>query len=552
KDYNYYKTKMLLAKKDSDEQGLLAEDQAWMDSISDLDQKINANMVFMAKMEKVLSDSDESSSSAEETIAEVAYYTSESQTSSLKPYVPTVILEKIIVDLEDEFVSILEKEKANLETIESLKSKDLDTFSSVRRLKHSGIIWKKKRSSNIFNVDLSFVSHSKLNKDVKRYSRKDLLSCNNSHIGEKSNAYDCNAAMTDSCNSRFYDSFDENNLFIFDDVNIFQICLWIIDLGCSKQMTGNRALLTNFVEKFFGTVRFSNNDFAVIAGYGDVVIGSLTIKKVYYVEGLGRNVFSVGQFCDKGLEVTFRKSTCFVRNEDGVDLLTGDRSSNLYTIALNEVASNSLACLLEKASSSQSWLWHQCLSHLNLATINNLGKKILFKLKEKRDIGVFVGYSKGSASFRIYNKLTQVLHESSKSFQEESSTSSLNDDVQQSLEEVEVPSSNIQSVSNNIVPNVDEASTSHNVFNGCLEDAYFDAIAQKKVKIAFENADLSSRVELIPLKIKCPNKVVLNFHKEFLVFSSFKGKENDRLLQNKVFKHKEEVVINNTIRIVPK
>nr|GEX07271.1 integrase, catalytic region, zinc finger, CCHC-type, peptidase aspartic, catalytic [Tanacetum cinerariifolium] len=93
---------------------------------------------------------------------------------------------------------------------------------------------------------------------------------------------------------------------------IVQIFLWIIDSGCSKHMTGNRALLMNFVEKFLGTVRFGNNDFAVIAGYGDVVIGSMSIKKVYYVEGLGHNLFSVGQFCDKGLEVSFQKSTCFV------------------------------------------------------------------------------------------------------------------------------------------------------------------------------------------------------------------------------------------------
>nr|GEZ91636.1 integrase, catalytic region, zinc finger, CCHC-type, peptidase aspartic, catalytic [Tanacetum cinerariifolium] len=227
-------------------------------------------------------------------------------------------------------------------------------------------------------------------------------------------------------------------------------------------MTGNRALLTNFVEKFLGTVRFSNNDFAMIAGYGDVVIGSMTIKKVYYVEGLGHNLFSVGQFCDKGLEVAFRKSTCFVRSKDGVDLLTGDHSLNLYTIVLNEVASNSSTCLLEKASSSQYWLWHQRLSHLNFTTINNLVKKILFKdeaiatacftqnrsfinkhfdktpyelmnkrkpdikffcvfgyrcyllsdyedvgkLKAKGDIGLFVGYLKEYDAFRIYNKRT--------------------------------------------------------------------------------------------------------------------------------------------------
>nr|GEX48439.1 protein prune homolog isoform X1 [Tanacetum cinerariifolium] len=223
------------------------------------------------------------------------------QTSSLKPYVSNVILEKIIIDLEDEVVSLLEKEKANLETIESLKSKgfessenknselenqsehdchvvekecdqvenskviapgmvklsvsqrvspifvtktscdsknvenktkrkrrkrksskqndkqvnndvsransdfihflDLDTFSNVRRPMQSSVIWKKKWSSNTSNVDLSFVSHLKLNKDVKRYSRKDLLSCNNFHLGETSSAYVCNDAMNvSSCN----------------------------------------------------------------------------------------------------------------------------------------------------------------------------------------------------------------------------------------------------------------------------------------------------------------------------------------------------------------
>nr|GEU77399.1 hypothetical protein [Tanacetum cinerariifolium] len=301
KDYNYYKTKMLLAKKDSDEQVLLAEDQAWMESTK----------------------SDESSSSVEETIAEVSYYTFESesesefktleyydnstnyglfvnndddqeifhdaiesasenfienhidsqkdydkseddhndaeekehlvdklirkfnhkiakyfekidspfqQTSSLKPYVPNVILEKIIIDLKDEVVNLLEKEKVNLETIESLKSKgfessetaiseseiqsendclvvenkcdkeenskvitpgmfklNLDTFNSVRRPKNSGVIWKKKGSSNTSNVDFAYV---------------------------------CNDAMNVSCNSKMCDLLDDNNFFIFDDESV--------------------------------------------------------------------------------------------------------------------------------------------------------------------------------------------------------------------------------------------------------------------------------------------------------------------------------------------
>nr|GFA95373.1 hypothetical protein [Tanacetum cinerariifolium] len=137
------------------------------------------------------------------------------------------------------------------------------------------------------------------------------------------------------------------------------------------------------------------------------------------------------------------------------------------------------------------------------------------KLKAKGDIGVFVGYSKESAAFRIENKRThdeaskkdledlfqdfydeyfdsskimkysttnvetsitdEVFHEISESFQGESFLSSLNDDVQQSPEEVILPQSNTQSIPINMVPNGDEASTSHNVFNERLDDAYFDA-----------------------------------------------------------------------------
>nr|GFC99179.1 hypothetical protein [Tanacetum cinerariifolium] len=82
KDYEYYKTKMLFAKKVKDEQVLLAEDQAWMESSSDSDQEINANMFFMAQIEKVLSDSEASSSSADEKISEVSYYLSESESES--------------------------------------------------------------------------------------------------------------------------------------------------------------------------------------------------------------------------------------------------------------------------------------------------------------------------------------------------------------------------------------------------------------------------------------------------------------------------------------
>nr|GFC17833.1 integrase, catalytic region, zinc finger, CCHC-type, peptidase aspartic, catalytic [Tanacetum cinerariifolium] len=94
-------------------------------------------------------------------------------------------------------------------------------------------------------------------------------------------------------------------------------------LGCFKHMTGNLKLLINFVETFMGTIKFGNDQIAPILGYGDLVQGAVTIKRVYYVEGLNHNLFSVGQFCDADLEVFFRKSTCFIRDLKGNNLLIG-------------------------------------------------------------------------------------------------------------------------------------------------------------------------------------------------------------------------------------
>ncbi|GJS23679.1 hypothetical protein Tco_0452311 [Tanacetum coccineum] len=105
--------------------------------------------------------------------------------------------------------------------------------------------------------------------------------------------------------------------------SVIQIVLWYLDSDCSKHMTRDRSQLTNFVNKFLGTVKFRNDHVTKILGYGDYQIGNVTISRVYYVEGLGHNLFSVGQFCDSNLEVAFRQHTCFIRNIEGDDLSTG-------------------------------------------------------------------------------------------------------------------------------------------------------------------------------------------------------------------------------------
>ncbi|GJX94819.1 integrase, catalytic region, zinc finger, CCHC-type containing protein [Tanacetum coccineum] len=153
---------------------------------------------------------------------------------------------------------------------------------------------------------------------------------------------------------------------------VVQIILWIIDSGCSKHMTGDRSLLKNFIEKFMGTVRFGNDNFAAITGYGDYIQGNITIGHVYYVEGLGHNLFSIGQFCDGDLEVAFRSKTYYVRNLKGDDLLTGGHESNLYTIFTSDMAASLLVCLMSKVTSTKSWLWHLRLSHHHFGTINDL------------------------------------------------------------------------------------------------------------------------------------------------------------------------------------
>nr|GEY47749.1 hypothetical protein [Tanacetum cinerariifolium] len=164
------------------------------------------------------------------------------------------------------------------------------------------------------------------------------------------------------------------------------IILFIVDSGCSKHMTRNLKLLTNFVEKFLGTVKFRNDQIAPILGYGDL----------------------------------------------GKDLLTGSRGTDLYSITLQDTSSPNPICLMARATSSQARLWHRRLSHLNFDTINLLSKndiviglpKLKFvkdhlcfygenldKMKEKGDACIFVGYSTQSRAYRIFNKRTRVLVE---------------------------------------------------------------------------------------------------------------------------------------------
>ncbi|GJV15433.1 hypothetical protein Tco_1360756, partial [Tanacetum coccineum] len=153
-------------------------------------------------------------------------------------------------------------------------------------------------------------------------------------------------------------------------------CSLIFGLRMLQAYDRNRSQLINFVHKFLGTVRFGNDQIAKIVGYDDYQMGNIKISQVYYVEGLGHNLFSVGQFCDSDIEVAFRKHTCYIRDLEGVDLLKGSRGSNLYTLSLEEMMLSYSICLLSKASNTKSWLWHRRLVPFIVKglTLNDLQK----------------------------------------------------------------------------------------------------------------------------------------------------------------------------------
>ncbi|GKA57904.1 retrovirus-related pol polyprotein from transposon TNT 1-94, partial [Tanacetum coccineum] len=181
------------------------------------------------------------------------------------------------------------------------------------------------------------------------------------------------------------------------NLNLVEIILFIVDSGCSKHMTSNLKLLTNFVEKFMGTVKFVNDQIVLILGYGDLVQGKITIKRVYYVEGLNHNLFSVGQFCDTDLEVAFRKSTCYICNLKGNDLLTSSHGTDFSKDETPEV-------LIDFLTLVQRGL------HAQVRTVRT-DKGTEFPNKTLHAYFAKEGYSTQSIAYKVFNKKTRVLVE---------------------------------------------------------------------------------------------------------------------------------------------
>nr|GEY05092.1 putative ribonuclease H-like domain-containing protein [Tanacetum cinerariifolium] len=410
KDYEYYKTKMLLAKKDKDEQVLLAEDQAWMESSSDSDQEINANMIFMAQIKKVLSDSEATLSSADEKISKVSYYLSESESESefeTLEYYDNSTNYGLFVNNDDDqeiFHDAIESASENfienhIDSQKDYDKSDVDHNDSeeknllvdklIRKFNEKTVICQKYEASEVI---ISFIKKTQVNLQLQvQRVRTD----NGTEFKNKTLA-------------KFFD-----------------------EVGITQQFSATRTPQQN------GVVERRNRSLVEAAR---TMLTFANLPLFLWAEAI--------------------TTACFIQN---CSVIHKRFDKTPYEL-INKIKTN-----------IKFFRMFGCRCYL-LNDYEDVGK-----LKAKGDIRVFIGYAKEfimkSSTTNVETSINdEVFHEIFKLFQGESFSSSLNDGVQQSPEEVILHQTNTQSISNNMIPNGDEASTSHNVFNERLEDAYFDAI----------------------------------------------------------------------------
>ncbi|GJR19530.1 putative ribonuclease H-like domain-containing protein [Tanacetum coccineum] len=146
----------------------------------------------------------------------------------------------------------------------------------------------------------------------------------------------------------------------------------IVDSGCSRHMTGNKAYLADYKDYNGGPIAFGDSK-CYITSKGKIETGKLDFKDVSFMKELHHfNLFSVSQMCDKKNKVLFTDTECLVLspefklpNENQV-LLKVPRQNNMYSFNLEN--------LIAKATTDESNMWHRRLGHVNFKNLNKLVK----------------------------------------------------------------------------------------------------------------------------------------------------------------------------------
>jgi len=181
-------------------------------------------------------------------------------------------------------------------------------------------------------------------------------------------------------------------------------------------MTGLKDLLTNFRLINGGYVAFAGDKKGgKMIGQGEVSNGSLTLEKLNYVPELHFNLLSVSQICDKNIPVLFLSNEClFLKSNFSVPedliMMRAPRKNDTYLLDMNSKDSAAtVTCLLSKASSSEAFLWHRKLGHVNFNNINKLVKHNLVRGLPTKDFSVIekcMACAKGKQHKKSHNSKT--------------------------------------------------------------------------------------------------------------------------------------------------
>nr|GEV03676.1 hypothetical protein [Tanacetum cinerariifolium] len=212
------------------------------------------------------------------------------------------------------------------------------------------------------------------------------------------------------------------------------------DSGFSQYITGNISYLSEYEPYDRGYVSFGQGG-GKITGKGIIKTGKLKFENVYFVKDLKYNLFSVSQICDNKNSILFTDSERIVLGKDFklIDdtnvLLRTPRQHNMYSIDLNNIVPHKdLTCLVTKASTDESMVWHRRLGHLNFKTMNklvrnNLVKGLPFKCFENDHtcVACLKGKQhKASCKTKLVNYVSKPLHTLHMDLFRPTSVSSLN------------------------------------------------------------------------------------------------------------------------------
>nr|GEV75337.1 hypothetical protein [Tanacetum cinerariifolium] len=297
KDAAYLQTQLLIGQKEEAGIQLQAEEYDLIAATADLDEieKVNANCILMANLQQASSSAKffgDFKSLANEADASLAKY--KALELEIERLLKAVVSQDIMIIVQNESVVDTSDLQTELEhTSENTKFVKQQIVENLPKVGKTNAL-----SNPVTSNSVSTPQESKsVNND--KVIAPGMFRINPS----KTSREEKHVPNTVSASTRTKPITVSQPPVIFKN-DVIQICLWCVDSGCSKHMTGNLKLLINFIWKFMGTVRFGNDHVAAILGFGNLQWGNILITRVYFVEGLDHNLFSVGQFYDSDLEVT--------------------------------------------------------------------------------------------------------------------------------------------------------------------------------------------------------------------------------------------------------